>query len=152
MKQFNLRVLMCGTVLALMLTACSARSPMSTTPTPLPAGLSGMVNGMVDVGGYELYYTCTGQGSPTVILEAGGPGDSSYWELVRIYFGDSTRICAYDRSNLGNSGNAPTPRTFHDMTRDLHTLLVNAQIDGPYVLVGHSMGGMLVRVSRTNIR
>jgi pimeloyl-ACP methyl ester carboxylesterase len=79
-------------------------------------------------------------------LEAGGPGDSSDWELVMLYYPKTTRICAYDRANLGYSGKAPKPRTYLDMARDLHALLVNAPIEGPYILVGHSMGGMLVRM------
>ena len=55
-----------------------------------------MVSGKVDVGGYALYYTCSGEGSPTVILEAGGPADSTMWELVMVYYQGYTRICAYD--------------------------------------------------------
>ena len=129
-------------LLALLLTACASPS----APTPLPTGLSDVVSGKVDVGGYELYYTCAGAGSPTVILEAGGPSESSVWELVRVYMGASPRVCAYDRANLGKSDTAPKPRTFSDMANDLHTLLQNVPIEGPYVLVGHSMGGMLVQL------
>ena len=146
MKQFSLPLMMCGTILTLLLTACSAPSPTTATPTPMPAGLSGMVSGRVEVGGYELYYKCIGQRSPTVILEAGGPSDSTYWDLVMLYYAEASRICAYDRANLGLSDKAPKPRTFEDMTRDLHTLLVNAPIEGPYILVGWSMGGDLVRL------
>ena len=69
----------------LLLTACASLSPTSPAPTPLAAGLSDMVSGKVDVGGYALYYTCAGGGSPTVILEAGGPADSTMWELVMVY-------------------------------------------------------------------
>jgi pimeloyl-ACP methyl ester carboxylesterase len=101
---------------------------------------------MVDVGGYELYYKCTGQGSPTVILESGGGADSSYWTMVMAGIQGTTRVCAYDRANLGQSDRVPGPRTFQDMTRDLQALLGNAHIGGPYILVGWSMGGMLVRV------
>ena len=127
---------------ALLLAACS---PSSTTK-PLPPSLSDAVSGKVDVGGYELYYTCVGEGSPTVILEAGSEGDSSTWELVMLYYRKYTRICAYDRANLGNSDQAPKPRTYEDMTRDLHALLQNVPIKGPYALVGYSMGGNLVRL------
>lgn len=126
----------------LVLTACLPDS----TPIHPAAGLFDVVSGKVDVGGYELYYTCAGEGSPTVILEAGGPSESSVWDLVRVYMGSSPRVCAYDRANLGKSDSAPKPRTFTDMTRDLHTLLQNVPIKGPYVLVGHSMGGMLVQL------
>jgi pimeloyl-ACP methyl ester carboxylesterase len=127
-------------LLALVLTACSPAS------TPLPPSFTDAVSGKVDIGGYELYYSCAGKGSPTVILEAGGPSESSVWDLVRVYMGASPRVCAYDRANLGKSDSAPKPRTFTDMTRDLHTLLQNVPIEGPYVLAGHSMGGMLVQL------
>jgi pimeloyl-ACP methyl ester carboxylesterase len=101
---------------------------------------------MVEVGGYELYYECSGQGSPTVILEAGGGVDSSYWADVFDGVKGTTRVCKYDRANLGRSDKVPGPRTFHDTTRDLQVLLEKAHIGGPYILVGHSMGGMLVRI------
>lgn len=131
----------CGILLVLMM-ACSSPTPMSqpTTPAPTPSG-------MVDVGGHRLYYQCRGHGSPTVILEAGGPGDSTSWSRVTADIARTTRVCAYDRANLGKSDKGiPKPRTFQDMTRDLQALLENAHIGGPYILAGHSMGGMLVRV------
>ena len=129
----------CGFILALVMTACSSLSPTPPTLTPMPSG-------MVDVGGYELYHTCSGQGSPTVILESGGGGDSTYWATVIDGIEGTTRVCAYDRANLGRSDSVRGPRTFQDMTRDLQALLENAHIGGPYILVGWSMGGMLVRV------
>jgi len=101
---------------------------------------------MVDVGGYELFYQCSGQGSPTVILEAGAGGNSTSWSQVMGGVEGTTRVCAYDRANLGRSDKAPKPRTFKNMTRDLNALLVRAHIGGPYILVGHSLGGELVRV------
>jgi pimeloyl-ACP methyl ester carboxylesterase len=101
---------------------------------------------MVDVGGYKLYYQCSGQGSPTVILEAGMGSDSSFWVRVIAGVEETTRVCAYDRANLGRSNEARTPRTFRDAAHDLHALLVNARIGGPYILVGHSLGGELVRL------
>jgi pimeloyl-ACP methyl ester carboxylesterase len=101
---------------------------------------------MVDVGGYTLYYKCSGQGSPTVILESGGGADSSYWGVVFEGVKGTARVCMYDRANLGRSDKVSGPRTFHDMTRDLQVLLEEAHIGGPYILVGWSMGGMLVRI------
>jgi pimeloyl-ACP methyl ester carboxylesterase len=102
---------------------------------------------MVDVGGYKLFFKCSGQGSPTVILEAGNGADSTWWFKVMGGVEGTTRVCVYDRANLGSSDKGVSkPRTFRDMTRDLRALLVNAHIGGPYILVGHSMGGELVRV------
>jgi len=140
MKRNSLSLVLSVVILATPLAGCSTSShSLSPTPTPLPSG-------RVDVGGHELFYTCSGQGSPTVILEAGGGGDSTGWEGVIAGIEGTTRVCAYDRANLGRSDKAPGPRTFHDMTRDLQVLVEEAQIDGPYVLVGHSMGGSLVRI------
>jgi pimeloyl-ACP methyl ester carboxylesterase len=127
-------------LIALFLPACSSASKST------PVGLADAVTGMVSVGEYELYYTCIGDGSPTVILEAGGGRDSTEWNLVMLYYRKYTRICAYDRANLGNSNSASEPRTYADSTRDLHALLRNAPIEGPYILVGHSGGGMIVRL------
>jgi pimeloyl-ACP methyl ester carboxylesterase len=100
----------------------------------------------VDVGGYKLFYECRGLGSPTVILEAGGDADSSAWSRVVAGVEGTARVCVYDRAGLGRSDGAPAPRTYADMTEDLETLLEKARIEGPYVLVGWSMGGNLVRL------
>jgi pimeloyl-ACP methyl ester carboxylesterase len=128
-------------LILLALCACGAARQPSQPPTSTP-----MPSGMVEVGGYELYYKCSGQGTPTVILESGSGGDSSAWAAVINAVEGTTRVCAYDRANLGRSDKVPGPRTYHDMTHDLQVLLEQAHIGGPYILVGHSMGGMLVRI------
>lgn len=105
---------------------------------------------LVDVGGYKLHIHCTGQGSPTVILEA-GMGDSLLtWSNVQPEISKSTRVCSYDRAGYGWSEESPYPRTADTQVEELHKLLVNANIQGPYVLVGHSLGGMLVRMYAHN--
>jgi pimeloyl-ACP methyl ester carboxylesterase len=105
---------------------------------------------LVDVGGYKLHINCTGQGSPTVILEAGQGDYSLTWAYVQPEFAKTNRVCSYDRAGYGWSELSPKPRTANAEVEELHTLLVNADVQGPYVLVGHSLGGMLVRVYAHN--
>jgi hypothetical protein len=103
----------------------------------------------IDVGGYRLYLECEGSGSPTVVFEqgwgrSGSRGDSGV-APVRRALAPETRVCAYDRAGLGLSNarpasRAPTGATFAD---ELHTLLANAQISGPYVLFAESLGGLI---------
>jgi pimeloyl-ACP methyl ester carboxylesterase len=100
---------------------------------------------MVDVGGYWLYLYCTGVGSPTVILEAGLEGDHITWKEVQPEVAQFTRVCSYDRAGLARSDYGPTPRDAKNSAADLHTLLTKAGISAPYVLVGHSFGGLLIR-------
>lgn len=101
---------------------------------------------MVDVGGYRLHIQCVGTGSPTVVLDAGLGGTSLDWALVQAEIGQTTRVCAFDRAGMGWSESGPEPRTPEQNARELHTLLANAGIDGPYVLVGHSLAGKNVRL------
>jgi pimeloyl-ACP methyl ester carboxylesterase len=101
---------------------------------------------MVDVGGYRLHIDCQGNGSPTVIMEAGLTEPSLMWSLVQPQVSTTTRVCVYDRAGLGWSDTSPKPRTAEVMVEELHTLLKNANIAAPYVMVGHSTGGMLVRL------
>jgi pimeloyl-ACP methyl ester carboxylesterase len=101
---------------------------------------------MVDVGGYRLHIDCQGNGSPTVVMEAGLTEPSLMWALVQPQVSTSTRVCVYDRAGLGWSDASPRPRTAEVMVEELHTLLQNANVVGPYIMVGHSTGGMLVRL------
>jgi len=101
---------------------------------------------MVDVGGYRLHIQCVGLGTPTVVLDAGLGGTSLDWSLVQTEIGQTSRVCAYDRAGMGWSDSGPQPRTPGQIARELHTLLINAGIAGPYVLVGHSLAGKNVRM------
>jgi pimeloyl-ACP methyl ester carboxylesterase len=104
---------------------------------------------LVDVGGYRLHMQCSGMvqpGSPTVILEAGGGMASPSWAWVQSAVAATTRVCAYDRAGYGWSDPGPTPRDARQIAHELHTLLQRAAIIGPYVLVGHSIGGLYMRV------
>lgn len=101
---------------------------------------------LVDIGGYRMHLLCMGQGSPTVILES-GLGDSYLsWHKVQPPVAKFTRVCSYDRAGLGYSDSSPRRRTSRIFAEELHTLLHNAGIPAPYVLVGHSMGGFDVRL------
>ena len=102
---------------------------------------------LVAVGrGRELYVNCVGSGGPTLVLEAGFPGDSTTWRDVQPRLGQTTRTCAYDRAGLGNSPPMPGVHDARDEVADLQRLLRSAGIRPPYVLVGHSYGGMLARL------
>ena len=100
---------------------------------------------MVDVGGYSLHINCVGQGNPTVVLDAGSGGMSAQWVRVQREVSGTTRVCAYDRAGMGWSEMGPDPRDAKQITGELHTLLSKAGIEGPYVLVGHSFGGMYMQ-------
>ncbi len=97
---------------------------------------------LYDVGGYRLHLDCTGSGSPTVVL-AGGMGETSpYWARIAPTVARTTRVCAYDRAGQGWSDSSPHPADGTQTARDLHALLESAHESGPFVLVGHSSGGV----------
>ena len=102
---------------------------------------------LVDVGGYRLHLNCTGTGSPTVVIESGmGDWSASWSSWVQPEVAKTTRVCTYDRAGAGWSESGSRPPTVEQFAKELHTLLQNAGIPGPYVLVGHSLGGLTVRV------
>ncbi|HZP59222.1 MAG TPA: alpha/beta hydrolase [Opitutaceae bacterium] len=101
---------------------------------------------LVDIGGYHLHINTTGEGGPTVILDAGLGDCSINWCLVQPEVAKFARVCSYDRAGTGWSEPSPFPRTNRQIVQELHTLLTNAGIPGPYVLVGHSFGGLNVRL------
>lgn len=100
---------------------------------------------LVDVGGHRLHLYCEGTGSPTIILEAGLGDFSTTWALVQPEIAQTTRVCAYDRAGFGWSERSDNPRSLAESAADLHTLLQEAGVEGPYVLVGHSLGGLFSR-------
>jgi pimeloyl-ACP methyl ester carboxylesterase len=145
---------------------------------PLPEAAaspeSGDFSGLVDIGGRSLYLQCSGEGSPTVILESGLDGRGDVWSrdnlrpagertMVQPGVARFTRVCAYDRpGTLGEvnpdldpggpefypsrSDPVVQPRTTRDLTDDLHSLLSAAEVPGPYVLAAHSAGGLVARL------
>jgi pimeloyl-ACP methyl ester carboxylesterase len=137
--------------------AQAATFPTAASPSAADGDFAGRVN---IGGGRKLYLACRGTGSPTVILEAGYPNDADIWSVAVSHppavlpgVAAFTRVCAYDRpgtfldaSHRSRSDPVPMPRTARDIVADLHALLRAAHVPGPYVLVGHSLGGLLVRL------
>jgi pimeloyl-ACP methyl ester carboxylesterase len=101
---------------------------------------------MIDLGGYKLHLDCIGKGTPTVLLSIGAGGFSTDWALVQSKVAAFTRVCSYDRSGAAWSDLGPKPRSMDQEAFDLHRLLTSAGERGPYVVVGQSLGGMVVRI------
>lgn len=132
-------------------TGCGGHTPkgqgVATATTPRAAPVIVGSGRLVGIGGgRSLFLDCVGSGSPTVVLEAGFLGDTGNWRDVQPQLGRTTRTCAYDRAGLGNSVALPGVHDAGDEINDLQRLLDAARIAPPYVLVGHSYGGLLVRL------
>jgi pimeloyl-ACP methyl ester carboxylesterase len=97
-------------------------------------------------GGRSLFLTCAGSGSPAVVLDAGLGGSTYDWQDVQPQLGEITRTCAYDRAGIGASTAIPGVHDARQEIDDLGRLLGHAHIDPPWVLVGHSYGGLLARL------
>lgn len=100
----------------------------------------------VDIGGRSLNIYCSGEGSHTVIFDSGAGGPGYAWSHIQPEIAQFTRACWYDRAGEGWSDPGPFPRTSAAIAKDLHELLQRAGVPPPYVLVGHSIGGLNVRV------
>ena len=97
---------------------------------------------MVDIGGRKIHLDCRGAGSPTVILESGlDVAGTLSWYKVLDAIAKTTRTCSYDRAGIMWSDAPPHAQDGDHVARDLHDVLAAAKIDGPLVLVGHSLGG-----------
>jgi pimeloyl-ACP methyl ester carboxylesterase len=102
---------------------------------------------LVDVGGHKMHLVCSGQGAPTVLLESGLSDDWLVWFRVQPAISKLTRVCSYDRAGSGFSDPRPDEQPdSRNIARNLHMLLANAGVNPPYVLVGHSIGGIHIRV------
>jgi pimeloyl-ACP methyl ester carboxylesterase len=99
---------------------------------------------LVDIGAYRLHLECTGIGAPTVIIEPGGGASSATLGSIAPEVARHTRVCVYDRAGKGWSDAAPTAPDGAQIATDLHALLERADVAGPYVLAGHSFGGLYV--------
>jgi pimeloyl-ACP methyl ester carboxylesterase len=111
-------------------------------PVVVPRGRH---SGWFDIGGRRLFLRCTGNRSPTVVFEGGLTHD---WYELQNQLTPFTRVCSYDHPNgpWSRSDPAPIPRTARDYVADLHALLRVARVPGPYVLAGHSNGGLFTQL------
>jgi pimeloyl-ACP methyl ester carboxylesterase len=131
-------------VATLLLSGLAFTTPLAVAaPQSRPAGPP--PGKLVDIGGRTLHLHCVGpdDGRPTVVLEAGAGDYSNRWTAVQEILAPRIRSCSYDRAGFGWSSG--TPQSMSQDTADLRALLKAADLPGPYVLVGHSMGGLLVR-------
>ncbi len=101
---------------------------------------------LIQLGSHRLHLDCSGTGRPVVVLEAGLGGNSLEWIAVKPEIARFTRVCAYDRAGYGWSEAGPLPRTGQRLTGELHSLLAHGAVAPPYILVGHSFGGLLSRL------
>jgi pimeloyl-ACP methyl ester carboxylesterase len=97
------------------------------------------------VNGHTMRMDCTGSGSPTIVLDAGLGNDGLIWGGVQPALAKTTRVCSYDRAGFGWSDALPPPRDADHIAAELHGLLAAAKIDGPIVLMGHSISGIYIR-------
>ncbi|HSL23113.1 MAG TPA: alpha/beta hydrolase [Vicinamibacterales bacterium] len=101
---------------------------------------------LIDVGGHRLHLQCAGSGGPAVIFDAALGGSSLSWVFVQAGVARFTTACAYDRAGFGWSDRGPLPRTAGRIVLELRQLLSGARVEPPYILVGHSFGGLTARL------
>jgi pimeloyl-ACP methyl ester carboxylesterase len=124
--------------------ATASQAPASVTPVPSPSEAPDVLSGSFPVAdGRQLYLDCQGEGSPTVILEAGDGSGTEEWSLVQPDLAEVTTTCAYDRAGIGQSDPVTGCRQLDDLTADLEQLLDAAGVPPPYVLVAGSGGGFI---------
>jgi pimeloyl-ACP methyl ester carboxylesterase len=101
---------------------------------------------LVDVGGFRLHVNCDGAGAPSVVFDAALGGSSISWAWVQPEIARTNRTCVYDRAGYGWSDPGPLPRTAGRMAEELRRLLDRSGVGPPFVLVGHSFGGLIMRI------
>lgn len=101
---------------------------------------------LVDIGTHSLYIHCIGTGRPTIVIDTGVGETYESWESIIATLSRQTRVCAYNRAGYGRSEPGPMPRDAQRAADELHLLLTNSGEDGPFLLVGHSLGGLNMQV------
>ena len=107
---------------------------------------------LIAVDGHHLYLYCTGRGTPAVVFDSALGGSCLSWTWVQPQVAVFTQACSYDRAGFGWSDAGPLPRTADRLATELHALLTKAEIAAPYVLVGHSYGGLVTRLFAAKYR
>lgn len=101
---------------------------------------------LVDLNGHNLHWLSRGEGSPTVVFESGLMSTVLSWTDIQSEIAKATRAVCYDRAGLGWSDPGPAPRDADQIVKELHQLLDQAQVSPPFILVGHSFGGLTTRL------
>jgi pimeloyl-ACP methyl ester carboxylesterase len=136
-------------VLAVLILA-SLGGGYETVGASVDAAAHRMPGQLIDVGGHRLHLNCTGSGSPTVVLEPGLGEASPVMGWIAPAVARDSRVCVYDRAGRGWSDAVEGPQDVAQTAADLHTLLERAHIPGPYVLAGHSFGGLYILTFAAN--
>lgn len=105
---------------------------------------------MVDIGTHKLHLQCTGTGRPTIVIDTGIGETTQSWAPMIEALSSERRVCAYDRAGYGKSEPGPMPRDSRKAADELHLLLTNSSEDGPFLLLGHSLGGLNMQVYANN--
>lgn len=104
------------------------------------------VDRAVDIGTHRLHVYCIGAGSPAVVIDVGAGESYTSWQFTQEQLAQGTRVCAYDRAGYGQSEPGPMPRDSGRSADELHQLLLRLGEEGPFLLVGHSLGGLNMQV------
>jgi pimeloyl-ACP methyl ester carboxylesterase len=107
--------------------------------------ISGVPGKLYDVNGYTMHLFCTGQGSPTIVLDSGLGDDFTIWARVQPELSKVTRVCSYDRAGFGWSEPRPGMRDANAISAELHQLVAVAGVQRPFILMGHSIAGLYLR-------
>ena len=118
----------------------------SAAPVDTPPKHDKPIGGYINIGGRALYLKCAGSGRPSVVMDAGMASGHEAWNAVAPAVSKLTRTCTYDRAGVAGSDDAPKPRTLRSLVSDLRRLLAHAGVNPPYLLVGHSFGGLDMRL------
>ena len=114
---------------------------------PVAAGAESRadIDGVHDVGNVPMYLRCEGASETTLVIDGGAGTSSARYQPLQAALSDTQRVCIYDRAGLGASGASSSPRTSDNMARELRELLDVAEVAGPLILLGHSLGGYNIR-------